>query len=244
MTSNASRPLRMFFSLSLLASAFAVYSQSACQTQSQDGEARNAAQDAKQGGLNQAGADPLDSGIDSGVYTNHFFGFSLKYPKDWALVSAPTSSASPSGNPAPAAGGKAPSASAATQNRLFGLLLVVEQAPAKPPAQWRRVQIMATKLNDPAISIEEHLKAGTQFLKNKNSPVRMVGLPEPEVIAGRQFWKQRMTQQENGLLYHIEMLAIKSKGYVLQFALWGLDDNGAKDLEPVLQTLKFTGDPG
>jgi len=97
MTSNACRPLRMFFSLSMLASAFAVYCQSGCQTRSQVAEARNAAQDIKQGALNQADADPLDSGIDSGVYTNHFFGFSLKYPRGWALVSAPTSSASPSG---------------------------------------------------------------------------------------------------------------------------------------------------
>jgi len=121
----------------------------------------------------------------------------------------------------------------------LSLLLIVENAPGKQPFQKRRVVLLANKLRDLNVSIEDHLKAGAQLLRDKHSPAQMVGDPVAFLIEGRKFWKQKMTQVENGLKYHLLMFTTMTKSFSVPFILWGSDESDANDLEPIIKSLQF-----
>ena len=181
--------------------------------------------------------DPQDSEVNGNVYTNHYFGFSISYPKGWRLISPPVSSGTKS--PSGGTSGTIKSDSQNSEQRIFSLLLAAEGSPATSPQQWRRVGILASKLKDPNISIPDHLKAGTEMLREKASRIQMIGAPKYITLAGKPFWKQRMTQEENGQSYNLETFVTKEKGYVLQIVFWALDETGTQALEPVIQSLRF-----
>lgn len=185
--------------------------------------------------------DPLDGSTTANVYTNRFFRFSLTVPEGWKVVpNLRARTGSPQNGKQPAGrGGQPQPSNGITEESSIPLLLLVENLAGKPPLQWRRLVVMANKLKDPNVSIEDHLKYGAQLLLKNHSPAQMVGDPQPVVIGGRQFWKQEITQAENGLTYRLAMLATKSKDYSLQFILWTTDANGTTGLEPLLDSLQF-----
>ena len=185
--------------------------------------------------------DPLDSVVDGNVYTNYFFGFSFTFPKGWKLVSAPSGSISSQ---------RSKSSTTENQNSANNrpeglvnttLLVVVEGTGVKQVPQWQRITILANKMKDPALTIEDHLKKGADILKGKKSPVQMVGDPEPIALAGTKIWRQKMVHVENGRSYQLIMYAINNKGFALQFIARGPSDSDPAKLEGMLQAIRFSG---
>ena len=58
------------------------------------------------------------------------------------------------------------------------------------PDQRRRVGILANRLKDPGISVDDYLKAGAQTLRDRNSPAQMVGDPSPVILGHNKFWNR------------------------------------------------------
>lgn len=150
-------------------------------------------------------AGPLDASIVGNTYINHFFGFSLTFPKGWVVVPNGVSSRGSQANGFSGVGGGSEKDVNANPDGTLTLLVVVEKISDRPSVQWRRVLILANKLQDPNVSIEDHLRYGSRFLREKHSSAQMVGEPQPVDIAGRKLWKQKMTQVENGITYHLLM---------------------------------------
>jgi len=123
---------------------------------------------------------------------------------------------------------------------MFTLLIAIEGNLAVTPNNMQHVVIVAIKLKDPNISLKDELKLGMASLKAKGSRLQMAGEPTPVTLGGREFWRQRMTQQENGIVLRHVMLATKKNGYVLQFIVSALTDAGTDELEAILpSSLKF-----
>jgi hypothetical protein len=220
---------RLYISLVLVGVGLTVLGRSSVNAQTQWSSMQSLSQRTKPDSI---GGDPLSSEVSGTKYINHFFGFSINYPKGWILVSAPSSSNT-------RASGAQSLPLGMSDDRVFSLLLTVEPSDTKPRSQWRRLGVLATKLKDPSISIEDHLKAGTELLKQKGSLTQIVGSPERVNLAGKTFWKQRLTRHESGVLFHLDMFAIKKNGYVLHFVVWAASDSEANELEPVIHSLKF-----
>jgi hypothetical protein len=182
--------------------------------------------------------DPQNSELNGNTYTNHFFEFSFTYPRGWRLISSSVSLIDQA-IPARASQGNATTAQQSAEQRVYSLLLAVESTPHVPPDRWRRIGILATKLKHPSTSVPEHLRTGAEMLRQRGSRVQMIGNPEKMILADRQFWRQRMAQDENGHTYQLEIFVTKEKGYVLQVVLWAWDAAGAQALEPVIQSLQF-----
>ena len=188
------------------------------------------------------GDDPQNSDMDGHTYTNHFFGFSYTYPKDWRLISAPITSAGGRSNDS-LGFGRAYAFDQGLQTaerKVFSLFIAAEGSLAVTPSNMQHIRILAIKLRDPNISLKDQLKLGTTYLKAKGSRLQMAGEPTSVTFGGREFWKQRMTQQENGFLLRHVVLATKKKGYVVQFVFSALTDAGTDELEAMLpSSLKF-----
>lgn len=184
-------------------------------------------------------AGPLDASIVGDTYINHFFGFSLTFPKGWIVVPNGVSSRGSQANGFSGVGGGSEKDVNANPDGTLTLLVVVEKISDRPSVQWRRVLILANKLQDPNVSIEDHLRYGSRLLREKHSSAQMVGEPQPVDIAGRKLWKQKMTQVENGITYHLLMYSTISRNFSLQFILWGVKDNDANELQAILNALQF-----
>jgi hypothetical protein len=99
--------------------------------------------------------------------------------------------------------------------------------------------VLAIRLKDPNMSIEEYLKNGANVLREKQSPSQMIGDPKRVQVAGLQFIKQFMKVRENKSIYPVTMFVTKRGPFALQFIFRAADERALERLLPALKNLKL-----
>lgn len=71
-------------------------------------------------------------------------------------------------------------------------------------------------------------------------PIKYLGNPQKVTVGDKKLWKTSWTETVNGVaLYAVQYLTVEKK-YGLQFNLVSPNQSELADLEPVIQTLKFS----
>lgn len=172
--------------------------------------------------------------ILNGVYSNSIYEFSMQIPPGWAVL--PTQTARVAG--AEGADAQRPE----VQKELKQVILIMsENAPLKRSVERKQVQIIATKLptTPGPTAAEGYIAYSQRMAKEKGLPVEFKGSPEKKTIHDQPFSMIELAETTDGSLQHIEQYVTTRGQSLLQFLLISPDENGLKNLEPVIQSVQF-----
>lgn len=177
--------------------------------------------------------------ITGNVYTNPFFGFTFAIPKNWWIVDIETvrrgmeSNASALANEYPAVRnaldeGVEPS---------WPELAAIDQDPGSPDLQHHEIKILISDITGAPTRI-----SAVQYLRllAVEKVLVLVGDPEEITINGKGLGRARMKVALNGTVSYILFFVLFEKQFVVTFVFTSPDEAGLVELEPLMQSIRFS----
>jgi hypothetical protein len=187
------------------------------------------------------------STITGNHYWNPYFGFSIELPKGWTIGPQQEVEAMQQKNMESLTKDAPELKAEAARVRVVSAppLVVVENDPKKEGFDRRGFELLASDTSGEAgpLSGEAFLKATAQLIREKRLPVEYLGLPEKVLVDGRTLWKAKLKETTNGHVQYVRQYVAILKKCVVQYLLVGPDDAGLEELEPVIQSLRFSSSP-
>ncbi len=197
---------------------------------------------AKPPASDQTAVRPDTGSISGNVYTNPYFGFSIAFPQGWKVVQSGRTKAQLGRNyvgtddPAPKRRAPRPRTSS------IPLLTVTPNTPQRTGLLQERFGILADDLSNQKgqVNAEFLLRSMLWEARLANPPIKYLGNPQQVTVGDKKLWKTSWTETVNGVvLYAVQYLTVEKK-YSVQFNLVSPHQAELADLEPVMQTLKFS----
>jgi hypothetical protein len=186
---------------------------------------------------------PDSGGVNNGVYSNTYFGFSYTYPKDWVVHGEATNQRIVELGKERVKDSKAlsePSADVSLKH-VHQLLTVFQYALGTPGLSYNdAVQIIAEDVRyAPAIT------DGRVYLLNMKDLLTKMGCqvvqkePVEMIISGRQFFRLDFRTPVRDIYVQQVMIAHVTKGYALAFGFTVGPDQNIEDIVKTVDSLKF-----
>jgi hypothetical protein len=187
--------------------------------------------------------NPDGSKIVGSRYTNAFFGFTFEFPSGWVVhpnavarkAMNETKNKLAEGHPDLAAAASKPDTSAP-------LLVVSEPTAYKDSNTARTLKILASDVGGekhPGTAVD-YLNAVDAMTKQGKLPVELLTKPEAITINGKSLGKAYLKMTFEGKTYYVASYALKHGEYMLQFMITSPDREGLAELEPQMETLRFS----
>jgi hypothetical protein len=168
-----------------------------------------------------------DDFVRNGVYSNNYFGFSFRYPRNWLLQNR---------NLARRIRAERPDA------KTYPLLTVSKYPFGKPGIRSNpMVMIFAENISNTGIT------DGFDYWQVNRPTLERIGAtfkterPIEVLIAGRQFYRQDVILDLRIAVVHQAAFLTISRGYVLAFAFQSDDEQQLKQIIKSMDTLSFGG---
>ena len=176
-------------------------------------------------------------------YTNAFFGFTFDFPSGWVVhpnavaqkMMDETKNKLAEGHPALEAAASKPDISAP-------LLVVSEPTAYKDSNTARTLKILASDVGGdkrPGTAVD-YLNAVDAMAKEGKLPVEFLTKPAPATINGKSLGKAYLKMVFEGKTYFVASYALRRGEYMLQFMITSPERDGLAELEPQMETLRFS----
>jgi len=197
---------------------------------------------ALKGPATSAGLSPDSGFVDRNVYTNKFFGFSIRFPEDWRALSANDARAATNLGAGMISGGDATVEDAARAGaaHAYPLLFVIPSKDQGITSRAFQIQAVDFKIATPELqSSKDFLESSARLYRRMHGPLQPTGDPIEMSIDGRKFWRLDLTMKvDNNPHYLSEIVTIQDEFLVL-FALASPDQTGLEDLLQCMNSLHF-----
>ena len=195
----------------------------------------------------QQASTPDDSSLDNGVYSNRFFGFSVRYPKGWVVHGDATKRRLRDISKERAVGtGALPAELAEVMLKsTYQLLTTFQYALGTPNIEVNPSFIVVAENVSHAPAIVDGrdylLYVRPMMIKQGFESIREE--PIQLVLAGYKFFRQDSRMQVGGMTIQQAVIITVINGYALAFILSGKEPQSIDEMANALSTLKFEDVP-
>ena len=187
------------------------------------------------------------STITGNRYWNPYFGFSIELPKGWTIAPQQQVETMQEKNLKNLAKDDPELQEEAARSRVTSTppLVVIENNASKEGFDRRGFELIASDISGESgpLTGEAYFKAVAQFARDKKLPVEYLGTPEKVTINGKVLWKAKLKEIINGHVQYVRQYVAILKKCAVQYMLIGPDDAGLDELEPIIQSLRFSPSP-
>lgn len=189
---------------------------------------------------------PDNGRVSLGVYTNWFFGFSVRYPKDWVVHGDATNERLKElgKERATSTGALSASSSEVMLRNTFQLLTAFQYPMGSAVEVNPSFMLVAERVSHaPAIVTGRDYLLHVRPLMIRTGVIPINGEPAELMLAGRKFFRQDSRMEIMGVTMQQAILITVSKGFAIAFILSGKDQASINQSVQSVKTLKFTNSP-